>query len=143
MAQRADLQRGRHLEVGLDTAVPPAAVWDVLTDTHQWPVWGPSVREVTAADRYIGAGSVGSVVVTGLGVRLGFRITELEPGRRWCWSVARLPATGHRVDPLPDGGARVVFELPRWAFAYIPVCRAACRRIVRIAEQDARWPSES
>ncbi len=135
MAPGADRHRGADLEVGLDTPAAPEDLWDVLTDTRQWPAWGPSVREVASAERYIRAGSTGTVVVTGLGLRLGFRITELEPGRRWCWSVARLPATGHRVDPAPGGGARVVFELPRWAFAYAPVCREACRRIARIAEQ--------
>ncbi|WP_187147860.1 SRPBCC family protein [Halorhodospira halophila] len=124
------------LEVGLDTSAAPQRLWEVLIDTHQWPVWGPSVREVVSADRYIGAGSTGWVVVIGVGVRVGFRITAFEPGRRWCWSVARLPATGHRVDPLPGGGGRVVFELPRWAFAYTPVCRAACRRIVRMAQEE-------
>ena len=124
----------RHgLEVGLDTPAPPERLWEILTDTRQWPAWGPSIRAVASPTRYIGPASTGSVTVTGVGLRLAYRITAFEPGRRWCWHVAGLPATGHRVDPLTGGGARVVFELPRWAFAYVPVCRAACRRISRLA----------
>lgn len=132
----AHSRRHKPLEVGLDSTATPECVWTILTDTHQWPRWGPSVREVLATDRYIGPGSKGQVVIRGLGVRVGFRVTTFEPPYRWHWSVARLPATGHRVDPLPDGGARVVFELPRWAFAYAPVCREACRRIIDIAERS-------
>lgn len=125
------------LEVGLDTPAAPERLWAILTDTRQWPDWGPSIRAVASPTRYIGPESTGSVTVTGIGLHLAYRITAFDPGRRWCWRVAGLPATGHRVDPLPGGGGRVVFELPRWALAYIPICRAACRRIERLAAAPA------
>ncbi len=121
------------MDVHLDTAASPEALWAILTDTQQWPIWGPSVRAVASPTRYIQRGTAGRITVTGIGLRLPFEITAFEPGRRWCWRVGRLPATGHRVDPLPGGGGRIVFEIPPWAFAYAPVCRLACRRIARLA----------
>ena len=108
---------------------PPEAVWRVLTDIEQWPLWGPSVRraelhgggtEVTAAAR--------GTVWTAVGVAVPFQITKFQPGRRWDWTVAGVPATGHEVIETP-GGCVVRFETPWWAVAYLPVCAAALDRI--------------
>jgi hypothetical protein len=63
---------------------------------------------------------------------LPYTVTAFEPGRYWSWSVAGIPATGHRVVPQA-GGCLVTFTVPWWAPAYLPVCALALRRIERLA----------
>lgn len=115
-------------------AAPAPVVWRLLVDLGAWPRWGPSVRR---AELHGGAAELGpgvrGTVWTVAGVALPFTITDFLPGRRWCWTVAGVPATGHQVDPLPEG-CRVSFEMPWWAAAYRPVCAVALRRIDRLAE---------
>jgi uncharacterized protein YndB with AHSA1/START domain len=111
---------------------PPEAVWRLLVDTDQWPLWGPSVRraELAGGGTRLTAGARGTVW-TAVGAALPFRITEFEPGRRWDWTVAGVPATGHEVIAAP-GGCVVRFETPWWAAAYLPVCAAALARIDKL-----------
>lgn len=61
-----------------------------------------------------------------------FEITVFEPGRRWDWTVAGVPATGHRVRAT-SGGCRVLFDVPWWAAPYLTVCAVALDRIDRLA----------
>ncbi len=134
---------GRRLAVDARLAVAPETAWDALIDTERWPAWGPSVTDVDCDDRRVLTGSTGRVRLPG-GVWVPFRVTHLA-GRRWTWRVARIPATGHRVESV-DGGVtdgdgdgtgaggddaseedecRVVFEVPPLAAGYVPVCRRA------------------
>lgn len=121
-------------------------VWALLTDTGKWPAWGPSITGAEPAAASPGsapgsgrgpgglaAGSSGRVR-TVLGVELPYTVTAFEPGRYWSWSVAGIPATGHRVVPQ-DGGCLVTFTVPWWAPAYLLVCALALRRIERLATQ--------
>jgi len=130
---------GRRLVVARDTDTPRAAAWDVLTDTRRWPEWGPSVRAVECDRRRITAGTTGRVRLPG-GLWLPFEITDCEE-YRWTWRVARVPATGHRVDP-PQGraGCRVVFELPVPAAGYVPVCARALDRIDALLAEETAAP---
>lgn len=123
------------METGIEVQVPAAVAWELLTDTRRWSQWGPSVVAVEFDGRFIGPGSRGWVK-TVLGVRLPFRITEFDPGRRWCWQVAGVAATGHRVDPLGADRCRVVFEVPLLAAPYLAVCQLAARRIKRLLEGE-------
>lgn len=129
-------------------------VWALLTDTRKWPAWGPSITGVEPAAAGIPAGpgpgpglesgpaagagpgplEFGSRgrVRTVLGAALPYTVTAFEPGHYWAWSVAGIPATGHRVVPQP-GGCLVTFTVPWWAPAYLPVCALALRRIERLA----------
>lgn len=111
---------------------PAAEVWRVLTDLEQWPHWGPSVRRAALADgaAELGLGARGTVW-TAVGIPLPFEITEFEPGRRWGWTVAGVPATGHEVIPA-ERGCVARFEVPWWASAYLAVCSVA---LARIADQ--------
>ena len=121
---------GRRICVGRDVPATREAAWRVLTDTEQWPEWGPSVSAVESSDRLIQRGTTGRVR-TPVGISLPFEITSCRD-YRWTWDVAKIPATGHRVDAVEttDGEqCRVVFEVPLIAAGYVPVCRRALGRI--------------
>jgi hypothetical protein len=107
---------------------PANVAWRILTDTREWPIWGPSVRAVEAPSHLIGPGMRGRMQ-TPVGLWLPFEITRWEPEHAWAWRVAGVEATGHRVDPLGPSRCRVTFEIPRWAPFYRLVCDAALRRI--------------
>lgn len=121
------------LEVAATLEVPAADAWALLTDTHAWPQWGPSVRAVESPQRFIGSGTRGRVQTTP-GLWLPFEITDWEEGRAWNWRVAGIPATGHRVTPVTATSCRVVFTIPRWAPFYVPVCRLASIRLSALAQ---------
>ncbi|MGP4031903.1 SRPBCC family protein [Pseudarthrobacter sp. 1C304] len=130
----------------------PDDVWALLTDPAKWPAWGPSITGVEPAEdgaaggpggqgsecRRLGPGSHGKVR-TVLGAVLPYTVTAFEPGRFWSWSVAGIPATGHKVVPL-DGGCLVTFTVPWWAPAYLPVCALALRRIERLTTRPGAAP---
>jgi len=121
------------LEVSETIASSAAVAWALLTDTHAWSQWGPSVRAVEAPTRFITAGMRGRVQTTP-GLWLPFQIADWEEGRAWAWRVAGVPATGHRVTPVTESSCRVTFTIPRWAPFYVPVCRIALRRIASLAK---------
>jgi hypothetical protein len=66
-----------------------------------------------------------------------FEITDWQAGRRWSWRVAGLPATGHVVAAVGPSRCRVTFTVPAWAPFYVPVCRAALRRLRDLALAEA------
>ena len=118
-------------------AAPPQQVWRLLVDVGEWPRWGPSVRraELHGGAQELSAGARGTVW-TRAGVRLPFTVTEFEPGRRWNWTVAGVPATGHQVS-VAEQGCLASFDVPWWAMAYLPVCAAALARIDRLVGRPA------
>lgn len=122
------------MKTAITISAPAARVWRILTDTRQWPTWGPSIRAVDCPDRHIRAGSRGRVRTAG-GIWLRFRVTAFVPGRYWAWRVAGVPATGHRVEPTGERACRLSFEVPVPAAPYLLVCRVACRRIAALAER--------
>ncbi|WP_435363952.1 SRPBCC family protein [Haloarchaeobius sp. DYHT-AS-18] len=124
LAQTPD---GRRLEVGRDLPVDRMLAWELLTDTWRWPDWGPTVTDVEAPDRFIGAGDEGKVRIVG-SFWVPFEVT-FSDGERWTWDVAGIPATGHRVEYLGEERCRVVFEVPLLAAGYVPVCQRALSNI--------------
>lgn len=115
------------LTVSRHIDAPADAVWKLLVDTDAWPRWGPTVAGAEVDGGVLALGATGRVR-TPVGVTLPFTITEFEPGRRWAWSVAGVPATTHSVEP--DGtGCRASMAAPLWAPAYLPVLAIALRRI--------------
>jgi len=120
------------LEVTATINAPAAFAWALLTDTHAWPQWGPSLRAVDAPQRFITAGTRGRVQ-TAPGLWLPFEITDWEEGSRWCWTVAGIPATGHLVAPTGPDTCRITFTIPAWAPCYVPVCRIALGRLAALA----------
>ena len=86
----------------------------------------------TTAQWLIFAGMRGRVQTTP-GLWLPFQITDWEERACWAWRVAGIPATGHRVTPLTTNACRVTFTIPTWAPFYLPVCRAALRKLNGLA----------
>jgi hypothetical protein len=126
---------GRRVVVAREVDAPPDAAWDVLVSTRRWPDWGPSVTAVRGPER-IGPGSTGEVRIAGVGLWVPFEVTAFDAdARRWTWDVARVPATGHRVEAVGADRCRVAFEIPVLAAGYAPVCRRALSRIARLAER--------
>ncbi|WP_323677007.1 SRPBCC family protein [Halorubellus sp. PRR65] len=130
MESRVRVERGesgRRYAVSREYAVPPERAWSVLAGTEHWPTWGPTVSAVRPADATVHEGLTGDVQVLG-GPWVPFEVTSVDVDdrgvRRWTWSVARIPATGHRVERATDG-CRVVFEVPLLAGGYVPVCQRA------------------
>ncbi|WP_375485564.1 SRPBCC family protein [uncultured Mycobacterium sp.] len=123
---------GVMLTVDRVIAAAPQAVWKLLVDLDDWSRWGPPIRRAVLDSGYdhLTRHATGTVY-TWLPVGVPFVITEFEPNRYWAWTVAGLPATSHRVDPV-DGGARVTIGVPWWSAAYLTVCSIALRRIERL-----------
>jgi uncharacterized protein YndB with AHSA1/START domain len=114
---------------------PAAEVWRLITDTHTWPRWGPTVLNVICRERFIHAGSRGKVQ-TPLGVWLPFVVTHFKPAHYWDWRVAGVAATGHQVKSLGRQRCELVFTVPLWAVAYGLVCRTALVRIERMLSKE-------
>ncbi|WP_018258278.1 SRPBCC family protein [Halomicrobium katesii] len=117
---------GRRLCVSRAIPATRDAAWRVLTDTNQWPDWGPSVRAVESSERIVERGTAGRVT-TPIGT-VPFEITSCR-NYRWTWRVAKIPATGHRVEDVRADHCRVVFEIPLLAAGYAPVCQRALGQI--------------
>ncbi|NJN46223.1 MAG: hypothetical protein HC808_06815 [Candidatus Competibacteraceae bacterium] len=107
---------------------PVDRVWNILTDTHQWLHWGPSVRAVDCADRFIRKGSCGRVL-TALGFWAPFAITDFDQDHYWSWRVFGIPATGHKVEVLGMDRCQLIFEVPFVAAPYATICKIAMKRI--------------
>ena len=111
--------------------VAPLTIWNIITDTSQWPIWGPTVRDVQCPDRFICKGSRGKVL-TALGIWLPFLITEYEYASNWRWEVASVNATGHRIQTCDAGGCHLWFDMPLLAAPYTVVCQIALVRIEKL-----------
>lgn len=132
MVQLARTPDGRRLEVSRSIDANPASAWELLVTPERWPEWGPSVRAVDCAEEQLSEGTTGWIRIPG-GLSIPFEITgwrdltEERPGR-WTWHVAKIPATGHRVESVGDG-CRVIFEIPLVGAGYALVCSRALDRI--------------
>jgi hypothetical protein len=107
-------------------------VWRIMTDTSLWPIWGPSIRKVECADKYVKIGSTGSVQLFSI-LWVRFLVTELEEGRHWSWRILGMRATGHRVESLSTTRCQAVFQIPIFAAPYVIVCKVALNRISKLA----------
>lgn len=123
---------GRRWIVSRYIDAPPEEVWELFVDTDMWPVWGPSITEVSTSERHIDTGATGQVRVRG-GIWLPFTVTVVSDFR-WTWRIGPVSATGHRVEPA-DGGCRAAFEVPLLAVPYIPVCVLGLGALSSLAAQ--------
>lgn len=112
------------MDVARVIEAPHERLWQLLTHVHHWSQWGPSVKSVHCDVEAIALGTTGQIT-TSVGVSVPFEVTHFEPGYRWDWVVASLPATGHRLERVDATRNRVVFEVPDWAFPYQLICQRA------------------
>ena len=124
-----------HIDVGKMFLTSSHTIWDLITDTTQWPRWGPTVKAVRNTERYICEGSAGQVL-TAVGIWLPFFITKFEHESFWSWKVASIGATGHRVQPRDTGSTYLWFEVPIIAAPYLAICQVALNRIGKILTMD-------
>jgi hypothetical protein len=117
-----------HISVERELEASPERVWDLLTDTTKWPWWGPSVRRVSCSERYIREGSLGEVV-TPIGLRFPFVVTEYVHGYFWAWKVAGIRATGHRLIAFSATRCTIAIEMPVYWLPYTIICRIALKRM--------------
>lgn len=123
--------------IGLTIDCTAEDAWRLLTDTQQWPRWGPSVVRVSCEQRYIGPDSKGRVK-TALGFWVPFTITEYRDHEFWSWRIGRFAATGHRLKIEDDRTCLVAFDMPWWALPYLIVCRIALGRIRRMLSEEGQ-----
>ena len=102
---------GAHINVGKMFLASPHTIWDLITDTTQWPRWGPTVNAVRNSERHIRKESRGHVL-TVVGYWLPYEITDYRHENYWSWKVASISATGHRIQPTDTGGCCLWFEVP-------------------------------
>lgn len=112
---------------------PADLVWELLATYRHWPHWGPSVRDVEVEGDHVVAGATG-MVITFVGLKLPFEITETQPGRYWGWRVGGISATGHLVIPITNSRCLVEFDVPVVFSPYLVILKWALRRIERMAE---------
>jgi hypothetical protein len=124
------------ISIGRRYKTSPEVLWNVITDTDQWPLWGPTVKSVELAERFIRQGSEGRVL-TVTGIWLPFVIVEYEHARFWSWKVASVKATGHRIMPAGNEGYSLWFEIPIMAAPYGLVCRMALDRIENLLSESS------
>jgi hypothetical protein len=93
----------------LDAEVLPAAVWEkAYVDAGAWPRGNAEIKRATL-DGPLALGATAKIVFR-TGLRLRFRVVELEDGRLFT-DESRLPGArmGHRhlVEPTASGGSRL------------------------------------
>ena len=115
---------------------PAPRVWGILTDTTQWPLWGPSVSKVEHRGALLHKNSQGRIRLP-FGLWLPFEVSTFQKGHYFSWRVAGVPATGHRVEALDDKRSRIIFEVPTIAAPYALICKKACYSIARLAEGES------
>jgi hypothetical protein len=89
----------------LEADVSPAAVWErAYADASAWPKWNAEIRRASL-DGPLALGAQAKIVFR-TGLRLRFRVVELEDGRLFT-DESRLPGArmGHRhlIEPTADG----------------------------------------
>lgn len=130
--------RNNRISVCRDIAATPEVVWDILTDTQLWPVWGPSLLDVDCDDRYITTGSSGRVK-TLFSFWLPFTITIFRRMDYWTWNIGFVEATGHKLIRKSDTSCTLCFDMAWWAAVYIPICWLALRKIDKIASPKSSF----
>jgi hypothetical protein len=101
------------VEIAVDIAAPPDAVWSVMSDVERWHEWTPSVRSIRRLDD--GPLRVGSRAL----IRQPrfppamWTVIAIEPGRSFLWKSG-LPGmwvhAHHAVTPH-NGGTRARLQL--------------------------------
>ena len=123
--------KNNRISICRSMTAPPETVWDILTDSQLWPIWGPSVFAVDCQDRHIRQGSKGRVQ-TLFSFWLPFTVSEFRDLDFWSWRIGSYNATGHTLIRTTNTSSTLCFDVPLWAAAYLPLCWLALLRIEKI-----------
>lgn len=124
----------KRISICRDISAAPEDIWNILTDTHLWPLWGPSLQDVECEERFIKSGSSGRVR-TIFSFWLPFTVTDLQYLDVWVWNIGTVQATGHKLIHKSDTTCTLCFDMAWWAALYTPICWLALLRIDKIACQ--------
>jgi uncharacterized protein YndB with AHSA1/START domain len=101
-----------------DIAAPPARVWNLLEDVRRLPEYSENTQEIREApERITAVGQHYVQVGRLLGVKLTSRwqVIALDPGRLLSSEGSMAPGVRYtltqRLEPLPDGGTRLVIDI--------------------------------
>jgi Polyketide cyclase / dehydrase and lipid transport len=113
---------------------PAPDVWDRYVRPRRWPEWSPQIRRVEYPTETLRPGATGTVRGPG-GLPVRFRITAVEPERRWSWTVSALGVRmrlWHTVEATPAGTRTILaIEGPAPAvLLYLPAAKWALHRLV-------------
>jgi len=94
-----------------DSTAPAAQVWTVWTDVEAWPTWNAGIAAITV-DGPFTAGT--RLVMTPPGEDpIALRLTEVVPHESFTDVMDAgdfLVTTIHRLEPLAEGGTRIVYR---------------------------------
>ncbi len=92
----------------------PAEAWAELGAVRTWPAWARHIRSVELEPAGpLGPSSRGTIRLTN-GIRSTFRVTSIDPGRRWAWAGPFLWLTvlyDHVLEADAGGGTRITFTI--------------------------------
>lgn len=122
----------KHVWTSAAIKAPAEHVWNLMTDVDVWPDWGPTTRAARIDGDIFEAGTTGTVT-TVFGIDVRFEVTDLVDGEFWAWKVAGVPATHHTVRSRGAGRCEAGFGVPWIAAPYLLACKAAMRRLEKLA----------
>lgn len=118
------------------SSAAPDQVWALVARPENWSRWAPHVRGAWGLGRpEVEQGRLGAARLLGV-LPVPARITEVEPGRRWCWTVGPIRIV-HEVEPAGSGSvvSMTVDGPAPIVLAYGPVVAVMNRRLARAAER--------
>jgi hypothetical protein len=109
----------RLLRRDFEVAVPLPEAWRHLARVAEWPRWAAHIRRIELSPPGdIGPDSAGRIVLRN-GIRSTFRVSELQPGRRWKWVGPFLWLTvhyDHRFEALDARRTRLTWTVDAEGF---------------------------
>jgi uncharacterized protein YndB with AHSA1/START domain len=99
-------------EYGIETTVPPDAIWRAWADVPRWPTWNGDIERIELIGEFVEGSTVAMTPRGQDPVRL--RLAEVVEGQRFVDEAdvgGTIVRTTHRIDRLGDGRARVVYLL--------------------------------
>ena len=120
-------------EARTDISAPRNRVWSVLEDVTRWPEWTASIESVELLDgaRELAVGVRARVRQPRLAPAT-WRVTALDPGRRFTWvsSVGGVTSTGMHVLADGPGGTTTFTNAVEQRGLLAPVVRLVFGRLV-------------
>jgi len=97
----------------IETAAKAVTIFEILRDTSRWSEWNPGVERIEL-DGPFATGTSGVMVIPDQG-SLSFRLAWVGEGQGFedeteIPGAAVLVRVRHSLEPLPDGGTRIIYR---------------------------------